>query len=354
MPLPQDPNCLNRQIGAAIIVQVISMRHKGMPSILRPAMVAMSSVCLGFAAVPSFAQAYPTKSIRLIVPYAAGGGVDTLARLIAPRLAERLGQQVVVDNRGGAGGNIGTELAARTVADGYTMVMGAAALAINVSLYAKLPFDPVRDFSAVSLLAATPNIVAVHPSVQVTSIRGLIALAKATSGGINYASAGNGTTSHLAAELLKSMAKINLVHVPYKGTTPALIAILSGEVPLMLAPALTVLPHVNTGKLRALAITSRSRSAAFADLPTVAESGLPDYEASQWYGVLVPAGTPQEIVNHLNREIASIMRMADVTDRLKREGSIPIGDTPQQFSEYLRDEIAKWAKVVTISGARVD
>lgn len=354
MPLPPDSNCLNRQIGAAIIVQVISRRHGGMESILRPAMVVLGSVCLGLAAVPSFAQAYPAKPIRLIVPYAAGGGVDTLARLIAPRLAERLGQQIVVDNRGGAGGNIGTELAARAVADGYTMVMGAAALTINVSLYAKLPFDPVRDFTAVSLLAATPNIVAVHPSLQVKSMRELIALAKATPRGINYASAGNGTTSHLAAELLKSMAMINLVHVPYKGTTPALIAILSGEVPLMLAPALTVLPHVNNGKLRALAITSRSRSAALADLPTVAESGLPGYEASQWYGVLVPAGTPQEIVDHLNREIASIMRMADVTDRLAREGSIPIGDTPQQFSEYLRDEIVKWAKVVKISGARVD
>ncbi len=325
-----------------------------MESILRPAMVVLGSVCLGSAAGPSFAQAYPAKPIRFIVPYPAGGGVDTLARLIAPKLTERLRQQVVVDNRGGAGGNIGTELAARAAADGYTMVMGAAALTINVSLYAKLPFDPVRDFTAISLLATTPNIVAVHPSLQVKSMRELIALAKATSGGIDYASAGNGTTSHLAAELLKSMAKIKLVHVPYKGTTPALIAILSGEVPLMLAPALTVLPHVNNGKLRALAITSRSRSAALPGLPTVAESGLPGYEASQWYGVLVPAGTPPKIVDQLNREIASIMRMADVTDRLTREGSIPVGDTPQQFSAYLRDEIAKWAKVVKISGARVD
>ncbi len=309
---------------------------------------------IALCASNGLAQSYPIKPIRLIVPYPAGGGVDTLARLIAPKLTERLGQQVVVDNRGGAGGNIGTELAARAAPDGYTMVMGAAALAINVSLYDKLLFDPVRDFAAVSLLAATPNIVAVHPSLQVKSVRELITLAKATAGGINYASAGNGTTSHLAAELLKSMAKINLVHVPYKGTTPALIAIVSGEVPLMLAPALTVLPHVNSGKLRSLAITSRNRSAALPDLRTVAESGLPGYEASQWYGVLVPTGTPQEIVNLLNREIAGIMHMAEVSERLAREGSIPLGGTPQQFAAYLRDEIVKWSKVVKISGARVD
>ncbi len=318
-------------------------------------MKSLALVCsIGLCAGNGLAQSYPVKPIRFVVPYPAGGGVDTLARLIAPRLAERLGQQVVVDNRGGAGGNIGTELAARAAPDGYTMVMGAAALAINVSLYDKLSFDPVRDFAAVSLLAATPNIVAVHPSLQVRSMRDLIALAKATSGGINYASAGNGTTSHLAAELLKSMAKINLVHVPYKGTTPALIAILSGEVPLMLAPALTVLPHINGGKLRGLAITSRSRSAALPELRTVAESGLPGYEASQWYGVLVPAGTPQEIVDLLNREIAGIMRMTEVTERLAREGSIPVGGTPQQFAVYLRDEITKWSRVVKVSGARVD
>jgi tripartite-type tricarboxylate transporter receptor subunit TctC len=302
----------------------------------------------------AWAQAYPSKPIRFIVPYPAGGGVDMLARVVAPRLSERLGQQVVVDNRGGAGGNIGTELAARSVPDGYTLVMGAAALSINVSLYRKLPFDPLRDLAPVTLLASTPNLVAVHPSFPAKSVSELVRIARSAPDRINYASAGNGTTSHLAGVLLASMANVRLVHVPYKGTTPAVVALLSGEVPLMLAPALTVLPHVHTGKLRALAITSAKRSEALPDLPTVSESGVAGYEASQWYGVLVPAGTPEAIVSQLNREIAGIMRARDVKDKLAGEGSLAIGNAPEEFGSYLKSEIVKWNAVIKSSGARVD
>jgi tripartite-type tricarboxylate transporter receptor subunit TctC len=317
----------------------------------------LASLIIGLAvtsATPASAQAYPSKPIRFIVPYPAGGGVDILARMVAPRLSERLGQQVVIDNRGGAGGNIGTELASRALPDGYTLMMGAAALAINMSLYDKLPFDPVKDFQAVSLLAATPNLVTVHPSVPAQSMREFLALAQRQKDGMNYASAGNGTTSHLAAELLKVMAKVPLTHVPYKGTTPAVVALLSGEVPLMLAPALTVLPHVHAGKVRALAITSTKRSEALPELPTVSESGVRGYEANQWYGVLVPAGTPAAIVAQLNREIGQILRQPEVTQRLAKEGSIALGGTPDDFAAYLKAEIAKWSRVVKLSGARVD
>jgi tripartite-type tricarboxylate transporter receptor subunit TctC len=318
------------------------------------ASLAVAAGCAGIAVAAVAAGAYPVKPIRFIVPYPPGGGVDALARIVAPPLSQRLGQQVVVDNRGGAGGNIGTELASHAVPDGYTIVMGAAALAINVSLYRKLPFDPQRDFMPVSLLASTPNLVTVHPSFPVKSVADLLRIARSAPGTVNFASAGSGTTSHLAGELLGTMAGVKLVHVPYKGTGPAVVALLAGEVPLMLAPALTVLPHVQTGRLRALAITSAKRSEALPDVPMVAESGVPGYEASQWYGVLVPRGTPPAIVERLNREIVAIMHQPDVQARLAREGSIAIGDTPQEFAAYLKSEIAKWSHVVKVSGARVD
>jgi tripartite-type tricarboxylate transporter receptor subunit TctC len=314
----------------------------------------MGAVLAPFATGVCNAQPYPSKAVRFIVPYPPGGGVDALARGISPKLSERLGQPIIIDNRGGAGGNIGTEVAARTPPDGYAMMMGAAALAINASLYEKLSFDPVKDFTPVSLLASTPNIVTVHPSLPVKNMRELIALAKATKGGINYGSAGNGTTSHLAAELLRSMAKIELVHIPYKGTTGALIALLGGEAPLMLAPALTVLPQIQAGKLRALAITSTRRSSVLPNLPTVAESGLPGFEASQWYGVLLPAGASAEIIGRLNREIVAVLKLPEVSEALARDGTIAIGSTPAEFAAYLRSEIDKWAKVVKASGARVD
>jgi tripartite-type tricarboxylate transporter receptor subunit TctC len=315
---------------------------------------ATASACIAMAAgTVSADQDYPTKPVRFIVPYPAGGGVDIFARLVAPRLSERLGQQVIVDNRGGAGGNIGTELAARAAADGYTIAMAAAALAINVTLYRKLPFDPQRDFAPISLLATTPNIVAVHPAFPASSMGQFLRVAR-DKPGLNYASAGNGTTSHLAAVLLGSMAKIEMVHVPYKGTTRAVTALLGNEVPLMLAPALTVLPHVNGGKARALAITSATRAKALPDLPTVAESGVAGYEASQWYGVMAPAGTPAAIIKRLNAEIREIMRAPEVVDQLGQQGSIPVGGSADDFERYLATEIDKWARVIRVSGARAD
>ena len=314
----------------------------------------VASAALALSSGGAFAQGYPGQPIRFIVPYAAGGGVDIVARAIAPKLSERLGQSVVIDNRGGAGGNIGTELAAKTEPNGYTLVMGAAAFAINVSLYRKLPFDPLKDFVPISLIAATPNILAVHPAVPAKSVRELIQLARAKPGSLNYASAGNGTTSHLAAELFKTMASINMVHIPYKGTSPAVVALLSGEVAVMLAPALTLLTHIKANKVRGLAVTGTKRSPAFPGLPTVAESGLPGFEARQWYGVLAPAGTPKEIVTRLNSEIVTIVRSPEVTKRFLSDGSEPVGSTPEEFARYIKAEIAKWAKAVEASGARVD
>lgn len=302
----------------------------------------------------SFAQTYPTQPIRFIVPYAAGGGVDIIARALAPKLSERLGQPVVIDNRGGAGGNIGTELAARAEPNGYTIVMGAAALAINVSLYRKLPFDPVKDFAPVSLVAATPNILAVHPAVPAKSVKQLIQLAKARPGSLNYGSAGNGTTSHLAPELFKTMAGVSVVHIPYKGTSPAVVALLSGEVAIMLAPALTLLPHIKTNRVHGLAVSGLKRLPAIPELPTIAEAGVPGFEARQWYGVLAPAGTPPDIVTRLNAEIVKIVNSPEVTKRLQSEGSEVIGSTPEEFGRYIKAEIAKWAKAVAASGARLD
>jgi len=302
----------------------------------------------------SGAQGYPTKPIRFIVPYAAGGGGDTMARLVASRLSAAFKQQVIVDNRPGAGGNIGAEIAARATPDGYTIVLAAANLPMNLTLFEKVPFDPLRDFAPVTLLAATPNLVAVHPSVPAKSIRELIALAQSAPGKLNYSSGGSGSTLHLAAELLKMMAGVNIVHVSYKGTAPAVVGLLAGEVSMTIAPTFTLLPHVSTGKARGLAITSLERSSAVPDVPTVAESGLPGYEVTQWYGVLVPAGTPQQIVTLLNSECVKIVRAPEFSARLVAEASIPGGLTPQAFGVYLKEEIEKWAKVVKASGARVE
>jgi Uncharacterized protein conserved in bacteria len=316
------------------------------------AIAASAALIAGFGS--AFAQSYPSQPIRFIVPYAAGGGVDIVARAIAPKLSEALGQPVVIDNRGGAGGNIGTELAARTEPNGYTIVMGAAAFAINATLYRKLSFDPLKDFVPISLIVATPNILAVHPAVPAKSVGDLIKLGKAKPGSLNYASAGNGTTSHLAAELFKTMAGINIVHIPYKGTSPAVVALLSGEAAIMVAPALALLPHVKGNRVRGLAVTGVKRSPAMPELPTVAESGVPGFEARQWYGVLAPAGTPKEIVTRLNREVVKIVRSPEVTKRFLSEGSEPIGSTPEEFARYIKSEIAKWAKAVEASGARLD
>ena len=300
------------------------------------------------------AQPYPARPVRLIVPFVPGGGADAAARLFGTRLGDNLGQQVLIDNRGGAGGTIGAELAAKAAPDGYTLLLSSANMAMNVSLYGKRSYDPVKDFATVTLLSSTPNVITVHPSLPVRSVKELIALAKAHPGQINYASGGNGSTAHLAAELFKTMARVDFVHVPYKGSGPAAIAVLSGEAPLTMVPALAVMPHVQSGRLRALAISSVQRAAVLPDLPTVAESGVPGYEASQWYGVMAPAGTPESIVARLHLELVKIVQSPDMTARLAAEAAIPVGSTPQQFAAYLQEEIVKWSRVVRFSGARLD
>jgi tripartite-type tricarboxylate transporter receptor subunit TctC len=290
----------------------------------------------------------------MIVPYAAGGGVDVMARLIAPRLGERLGQQVIIDNRAGATGNIGAELAAHAPPDGYTVLMAGASVAINASLYRKLAYDILKDFTAVTSAAVSPNIVLVHPSLPAQSIRELIALARARPGQLNYASGGSGSTLHLTAELFKSMAGVNITHVPYKSTAPAIIALISGEVEIAMPPLAGMLSYVENGRVRALAVTSKSRLKLLPRLPTVAEAGVPDFESGQFYGVFVPAATPADVVARLQTEIARVVRVPEVVDQIAQQGSIPIGDTSEQFGAYLRQDVAKWAKIVKTSGARVD
>jgi tripartite-type tricarboxylate transporter receptor subunit TctC len=306
----------------------------------------------GLGGESAFAQTYPVRPIRMIVAYPPGGGTDIVGRMMGQRLGENLGQTVVVDNRGGATGNIGTEIAAHATADGYTLLMGnVAPNAINVSLFKKLPFDPVKDFAPVSLVAVTPNILVVQPSSPVKTVKDLIALAKSKPGTLNFPSAGVGSSSHLAGEMLKSMAGIDMVHVPYKGGGPALVALLSGQVQLMFATLPAAMPHVKSGKLRPVAVTTSHRSQALPELPTIAESGVAGYEAATWYGLLAPAGTPKAIVDRLHAEIVKILA-TDTRQRLAAQGFEPAGTTPAEFAGYIKSEIVKWVKVIKAAGIR--
>jgi len=301
------------------------------------------------------ADAYPAKPVRFVVAFPPGGGTDIIARSIAQKLTERIAQQVVVDNRPGAGGNIGTDIVAKSAPDGYTMLMGSAGpLAINASLFGKMPFDPIKDLAPVTLAASTPNVLVVHPSLRAATVKELIALAKARPGEINFASSGHGTPAHLAGELFNSMAGVKMVHVPYKGAAPALADLLGGQVQLMFSTMPPALPHVKDGKLRALAVTSAKRSPAAPDLPTLDEIALPGFEANTWHGVVVPAGTPATIVARLNREIVAILHLPEVVERLSCQGAEPVGSTPEEFAAYIRSETLKWAKVVRDSGAKAE
>jgi tripartite-type tricarboxylate transporter receptor subunit TctC len=292
------------------------------------------------------AQNYPVKPVRLLVGYAAGGAVDFFARIMAQRLGEYLGQQVVVDNRAGAGSNIASELVAKAPPDGYTLLVANIAFAVNPSLFAKLPFDPVRDFAPVGQFTALTNVLVVHPSVPVTSVKELIALAKAKPGKLNYGSAGNGSSTHLAAELFKNQAGLNIVHIPYNGAAPAIVALLGGQVDLMFATVPTALPQVKAGRMRALAVASAQRSAVAPQWPTVAESGLPGFEVSSWIGIIAPAGTPAPIIARVNQEIGKIARLPEIQEQFAREGGEATTNTPEQFAAYIKSEIAKWGKVV--------
>ncbi len=312
---------------------------------------------LAFALWPAaaFAQPYPAKPIRFIVPFTPGGGNDTIARLIGQKLAAATGQQVLIDNRPGAGGAIGAEAAAKSAADGYTIFLaGVATHGINPNLRKKLSYDPVRDFDPVSLIASAPLLVVIHPSLPVKSVKQLVALAKAQPGKINYASNGAGGSSHMAVELFKSMTGTSLVHIPYKGLAPALTELLSGEVQLMFSSAVSMLPQVKAGKLRAIAMTGARRSPAIPDIPTVAEAGIPGYETGSWYGIVAPAGTPRPAIDRLSREVIAIVHAPDITKRLEDEAIIPVGSTPEEFTAHIRNELARWAKVIKQSGIQLD
>lgn len=298
---------------------------------------------------------YPVRPVRLIVPNPPGGGVDIIARLVGARLSERLGQPVVVENRAGAGGTIGVAAVAQAPADGYTLGMGVTAtLAIAPALYRRLPYDALKDLEPVTLIATLPLILTVHPSLPVRSVKDLLAFARARPGQIDYSSGGNGTPPHLAGELFKTLAGVDIRHIPYKGGPPAVTGAVSGEVSLMFANALPALPHIKGGRLRAIAVTSESRASAFPDLPTVAESGVPAYHAVQWYGVISPAGTPRALLERLNREVREVIKLADVRAPLVAEGAELSDTTPAQFRRFIEQELNRWGKAVRDSGARID
>ena len=298
------------------------------------------------------AAAYPTRAVRIVVPYPPGGGTDVIARVIAQKMGEAFGQTVVVDNRPGANGIIGSDLVAKARPDGYTLLVTIATHAINPSLYAKMPFDSAKDLVPVTLLADYPYVIVVHPSLPARNIREFIALAKGRPGELAYASSGNGSGPHLGMEVLMRAAKIDLVHVPYRGAGPATVDLVSGQVQAMLHNFLAGLPMMRAGKLRPIAVTSAKRSAVLPDIATVAESGLPDYVLTNWYGMLATAGTPAPILARVQETAAAAVRSKEVSERLASEGSIPIGSSPAAFAELLREETRKWADVIQRAGIR--
>lgn len=303
------------------------------------------------AAETRSAQSYPTKFIRVIVPMPPGGFQDLAARLVAAHLSTALGQQVVIDNRAGAGGVVGTEFAARAEPDGYTLITGSVGThAVNQTLYPKLPFNIVRDFQAVARFAEAPGVLVVHPSFPVHSVKELIALAKSKPKQINYASAGAGTSTHLAAALFEHLAHVEFVHVPYKGGGPSLIAVVSGEVPMTFGTAAAVSPYLKGGKLRAIAVTGSQRSAQMPDIPTIAEMGLPGYGMENWLGLFAPAGTPRSIVEKLSKEAIRVVRLPEVTAGLKAYGAEPSPLGPDEFAAFVKKEVEKWASVVKATG----
>ncbi len=316
---------------------------------------AVIAVSLVVVAPGIHAQTYPNKPIRLVLPYPPGGGSDTIARPLAQRLAAGLGQQVIVDNRGGASGNIGMELAAKSPPDGYTIVMALTAqLAVNPSLFKKLPYDPVKDFAPVTLMASGPYILVVHPSLPVKSVKEFVALARKRPGQIAYASSGNGSGGHLAAALLGSMTGTKMLHVPYKGGGPALVDLLAGNVQMLFSTYAAGKGHIQSGRIRALAVSTAKRPSIIPDLPTVAEAGVPGYDSGVWYAMLAPAGTPQDIVAKLNREILRVLHTPEYTKLLVNGAIDPVGSTPEELARHMNAEIAKYAKVIKEAGVHVD
>jgi tripartite-type tricarboxylate transporter receptor subunit TctC len=318
----------------------------------RAALAALFAVAAGAAA----AQAnYPVKAIRYVVPFPAGGPLDIVARAIGQELTKAWNQPVIVDNRPGAGGNIGADLVAKAPADGYTILMGAVSThAINVTLYSKLPYDPIKDFAPVTLITSVPNVLVVHPSLPVKNVKDLIALAKAHPGQLNFASGSTGSAGHLAGELFNSMAGVQMTHIPYKGAAPAVIDLIAGHVSLMFDNLSSALPNIKAARVRALAVTTLKRSPLLPDLPTISESGLRGFDISTWFGIFAPAGTPPDVVAKLNGEIVRILHTREMTERLAALGAEPVGNKPDEFAAFIKTEIPKYAKVIKASGAKAD
>ncbi|HET7158581.1 MAG TPA: tripartite tricarboxylate transporter substrate binding protein, partial [Burkholderiales bacterium] len=307
---------------------------------------------LAVATMTNAASTYPTKPIRVIVPQSAGGSTDLAARVVTQRLSDMLGEPVIVDNRPGAGSLNGTETVAKAPADGYTLLAVAASFSINPSLHEKLPFDPVLDFSPITRFAALPHILVVHPTLQAKTVKELIALAKAKPGELNYASSGVATSTHLAAELFRTMTGTDMVQVPFKGGAPGMVGLLSGQVQLYFATISTALPHVKSGKLRALAVTSAKRSVVAPELPTIAEAGVPGYEHASWVGLLAPSKTPAPVITKLHETSVKVVNMPEVKSLLLKEGLETVGDTPQEFSALIKREVSKWRQVVKAAGIK--
>ena len=313
--------------------------------------VALTALC----AWPALAQTYPNKPIVLVVPFAPGGTSELISRLVAQKLSERLGQQMVVENRPGAAGNIAMEQVARATPDGYTLILGhIGTLAVNPAMFAKLPYDAVKDFAPVSLIAAVPNIVAINPAVPAKTLREFLELARAKPGSINYGSAGNGSAGHLAMEYLKRVATVDMVHVPYKGTGPMLTDLLAGQTQATFTGSSPLIPQIKSGKLRALAVGSAKRSPSLPDVPTVAESGFAGFETAQWYGIIAPAKTPPAVIQKLSAEIAQVMKLPDVIARLAGDGTVMIGSTPTEFAGYIEAEMKRWGEVVRTANIKAE
>ena len=303
----------------------------------------------------ALAQPYPVKPVRIVVPFAPGGGTDIVARTVGAKLSESMGQNFIVENRAGAAGAIGAELVAKSAPDGYTLLLGSSGpVTLNPALHPKLPYAPLRDFAPIALITTMPFLMVVHPSLPVRSVKELIALAKSRPGELNYASPGSGSSTHLATELFKAMARVDIVHVPYKGVAPAATDLVSGRVQMLSGDLNTLMPHVAAGKMRPLAVTGAKRSALLPEMPTVAEAGVPGYEASGWFGLLAPAAVPPEIVRRLNGEVANVLQTDDLRKRLAGLGGEVAGGTPEAFRDHLRRESEKWRKVIRTLGLKPD
>jgi tripartite-type tricarboxylate transporter receptor subunit TctC len=308
-----------------------------------------------FTALPAAAQAYPTKPITIVVPFAAGGTTDILARVIGEALKKELGQPVVIDNRAGAGGNIGAALAAKAVPDGHTLFMGTVGThAINAALYKKLSFDPVKDFAPLTRVAMVPNLLVANPARPYKTVKELVAYAKSKPGQVTFGSSGNGSSIHLSGELFNSLAKVDMIHVPYKGSAPAVTDLVGGQIDIMFDNMPSAIQHVRNGRLRAIAVTTAKRSPELPDVPTIAEAGVPGYEATSWFGMFAPAATSAPVVAKLNAALVKVLADADVKKKLAEQGAEPYSEKPEQFAEFIRKESAKWSQVVKAAGATVD